>query len=201
MDTFYSSTSDERHSQPLGADLDYFVTHPNSVDAGLLREHVVALRLYTTAAYPSINNPLRAGEKHPFPMTVAYLTDGIKRLRAVAGDRADAHTERDFWRGMKNTDLPDAFKEEGGTEYAPMSTSSDIEIALLYSAKSEKRLLTKVKTASFMECGAAIQYLSAFPDEVEYLYPPLTYLQPTGLEESLTVNGIQYTVIEVTPKL
>ena len=28
--------------------------------------------------------------------------------------------------------------------------------------------------------GADVQWLSAFPGEAEILYPPLTYLQPTG---------------------
>jgi hypothetical protein len=34
-----------------GRSLDYFVNHPNSRKAQLLLENVVAIRLYTTAAY------------------------------------------------------------------------------------------------------------------------------------------------------
>ena len=35
-----------------------------------------------------------------------------------------------------------------------------------------------------MERGAPLQWLSAFPGESEFLYPPLTYLKPTGVEET-----------------
>ena len=51
---------------------------------------MLALRLYTTAAFVSINNPLRElvaasrVEPHPFPVTVAFISEGIKRLRAIA---------------------------------------------------------------------------------------------------------------------
>ena len=43
-----------------GQPLRYFVDHPTSREAQLLPEHVVALRLYTTAAFQSFNAPLRA---------------------------------------------------------------------------------------------------------------------------------------------
>ena len=51
---------------------------PMTSQAGLLMEHVLALRLYTTQAYQSLNGPLRAAlgtsaKPHPFPVTVAYL--------------------------------------------------------------------------------------------------------------------------------
>ena len=89
----------------------------------------------------------------------------IKRLRSVQGDRADANESCDFW-----LELPNDFKEKGGTELAPFSSSADIKVALRYSDKAEKRILLKVATRSFMERGADMQYLSAFPDEAEYLY-------------------------------
>ena len=44
---------------------------------------------------------------------------------------------------------------------------------------------------------ADISWLSAFPGEKEVLFPPLTYLKPTGRAE---VVG-QCTVVEVTPTL
>ena len=58
-----------------------------------------------------------------------------------------------------------------------MSTTKDFEVALNYSANSESRLLFKVSTNGFMEQGADVQYLSAFPAEAEFLYPPLTQLE------------------------
>lgn len=366
MDKFYDeSVQDARAGQTI----DYFVDHKRSRDAGLLKEHVVALRLYTTAAFSTINGPLREigddKEPHPFPVTVAYLQDGIKRLRAlqakasttltkvadqtkqltvtshlgflvgdlvavtfgsctesgtiesfdpvdpvmiletplrntypvdsqvakfekkhivifdtsdggvvelrrgvnsegmstvsmhedgifkaeelavdrglevaksvgilkenqdgycefrfgnerrrvsVQGAELDNLSKRiellkvssnavDFWRGMRNVDLTSEFRESGGTELAPMSTSSILDVALGYSNNAERRLLIKVATDSFMDRGADIQYLSAFPNEAEFLYPPMTFLQPTGKEEKVEVDGVTFTILEVSSKL
>jgi hypothetical protein len=51
--------------------------------------HVVALRLYTTHAFHSLNDPLRdrgrheRGVPHKFPATVFFIQEGVKKLRAV----------------------------------------------------------------------------------------------------------------------
>lgn len=86
-----------------------------------------------------------------------------------------------------------------------MSTSSDINIALACSDKAEVRLIFKVITSSFMQRGADLQFLSAFPGEQEFLYPPLTYLQPTGRQQQIDIvrseGAVTYTVIEVIPHL
>jgi len=44
-----------------------------------------------------------------------------------------------------------------------------------------------------------ISFLSAFPEEQEFLYPPLTYLNPEGKPQTLTVDDAVYTVITVSP--
>ena len=66
-----------------------FCVHRFSSIAKLEEAHVVALRLYSTAAFRSINTPLRelaSGERvepHHLPVTVAFLDEGVKKLRAV----------------------------------------------------------------------------------------------------------------------
>lgn len=55
-------------------------------------------------------------------------------------------------------------------------------------------------TDSFIDRGADLQFLSAFPQEVECLYPPLTLLLPTGREDTINVSGVEYSVIEVEPR-
>ena len=142
-----------------------------------------------------------ASKAHPFPVTVSFLADGIKRLRAVSAQRADAQEKMDFWRGMKNLEAGAGFMEQGGTEFAPMSTSSDFHVALRYSSGAETRLLFKILTNGFMERGASLQFLSAFPGEREFLYAPLTFLQPTGAKEIIEMNGCKITVLEVKPLL
>ena len=53
-----------------------------------------------------------------------------------------------------------------------------------------------------MERGADLTFLSAFPGEREFLYPPLTYLQPVGpaRPQKATLAGANFLVLEVEPK-
>ena len=95
---------------------------------------MIAIRLYSTAAFMSLNNPLRDRTRttaHPFAATVFFLADGIKKLRAVEADReaegrdADGGGEGggesiDLWRGMRNLQTAEDFLREGGSETALM---------------------------------------------------------------------------------
>ena len=42
-----------------------------------------------------------------------------------------------------------------------------------------------------MERGADIAFLSAFPGEREVLFPPLTYLKPTGRQTVLKFDAVE----------
>jgi hypothetical protein len=110
-----------------------------------------------------------------------------------------------LWRGLRNTNVTDAFTQVGGTELAFMSTTSDIRIAVQYSMSPDS-LLFKIVNDSFMSIGADINWLSTFPGEGEFLYPPLTYLKPTGRSASgISIKKgrevFNFTVVEVEPYL
>jgi len=80
-----------------------FVALPQSRVAELDAAHVLALRLYTTAAYKSINEPLRErrpGAHHPLPVLVNLIKDAIGRLRAVAASQSAHDGPLDLWRGL-----------------------------------------------------------------------------------------------------
>ena len=217
MDRFYTTATsdvidDALHDGRAEQGLDYFVNHQNAKDAGLLKEHVVAVRLYTTAAFRLINNPLRAaasalgkGEKvppHPAPTLVAYVADGVKRLRGLLGrDRETKDATVELWRGCSGMVLDDGFREHGGTDVSPCSTSDDVQVALNYSKEDDQRVIFKIITHGFMERGAPLQWLSAFPGESEFTYPPLTYLKPTGVEETFDVEGVHITALEVVASM
>ena len=64
---------------------------------------------------------------------------------------------------------------------------------------SSSSLLFKLSTKSFLQRGAELTFLSAFPAEAEVLLPPLTYLRPTGRKLELSVQELRFTVIEVEP--
>ena len=87
---------------------------------------------------------------------------------------------------------------QGGTELAPMSTTTDAAVAVAYAA-SARALVFKVRSTSFMDRGADISWCSAFPGEKEFLYPPLTYLKPTGRREVVKEGAAEFEVVEVAP--
>lgn len=105
-----------------------------------------------------------------------------------------------LWRGMKNLKIATEFMAElrGGTEVAPVSTTCDFRVAARYGV-SDNSLLFKIKVDNVLHCGADMQWLSAFPDEAEVCYPPLTYLQPTGRTQIIYEAGLHITVCEVVP--
>jgi hypothetical protein len=189
-----------------GMRLEDFVQHEDSVAGGLSEMHVAALRAYTTAAYAAINNPLRdldrrdRGEPHPLALTVTLLRDAVSRLRAVGARGADANKRLHLFRGMRSVALDERFASEGGSELAPMSTTSDVSIAIKYSA-STSGIVMRLATESAIERGADVSYLSAFPGEKEVLFPPLCYLQPTGRDWAIELGGSNFSVIEVRPRL
>ena len=101
---------------------------------------------------------------------------------------------------MRNANIPEEFTKLGGTELAPMSTTSDLRVAMAYSA-SKNALILRLNTSSFMERGADIGFLSAFPDEKEILYPPLTFLRPTGAKQTIVVGDANVPIMEVIPSM
>jgi hypothetical protein len=102
-----------------------------------------------------------------------------------------------LWRGMRGLVPTPHFLKNGGCELAPMSTTKSLEIAVRYATNADKEtlgvrvserlvpeqrrktaLLFKLKIDSFIDMGADLTFLSAFPHEQEYLFAPLTLIQP-----------------------
>jgi hypothetical protein len=199
-----------------GKKLHDFHNDPVSVLAGLWLYEVLILRLYTSTTYRLFNGPMRSlltmdGQKsqHPLRFTIYALTECIKKLRAVEAkdDEKGFNTPKVLWRGMANMKLNEIFKSVGGTEMAVMSTTSDKEVAVKY-AKSESALVFKYTTLGLTR-GVKIQFLSLYPKEVEFVYPPLTFLSFFGdteeetvtiVEEEKTVT-INVTIVPVMPQM
>jgi hypothetical protein len=81
-----------------------------------------------------------------------------------------------------------------------MSTTTNIETAVAYGI-SKQSLIFKILTRNNLQRGADLEWLSAFPTEAEILYPPLTYLQPTGRTQVIEVGKCRFTVVEVSPTI
>jgi len=182
-----------------------FVASSSARVAGLTEPEVAALRLYSTAAFQSMNGPLRdlerhkAGRAHPLTATVSFLQDAVKKLRSIDAVSGDVNTEVVLWRGLANRSVTDEFLRDGGTELAPMSTTSSLKVAVQYSA-SQASVLLRLRTSSFMSRGADISFVSAFQAESEYLFPPLTYLKVEA-EHEVTIGTLKYRVVDVQPML
>ena len=205
---FENSPHPRDHSRN-GERLGDFCRLPESQTSRLEMANVLALRLYTTAAYKVLNGPFRDTQHtqpHEFPVTIAFLREAIGKLRAVGAQedaaRERAHTKLDLWRGLRDTDVPESFLQRGGTELSPMSTTRSLEVALQYTGATDGKhcLLFKLHTESFMQRGASISFLSAFPAEEEVLYPPLTFLKPTTKQLTVPFKGKLFKVIEVVPQ-
>ena len=207
MKIFRNGKRDEGHE---GKSFHDFCNDPVAKQCRLDKEHICALRLYTTHAYRFINDPLRNGQKHPMPVTTHLIEQALKSLRQLtAGNESSLSTC--LWRGFKNLELQSGFLNGGGTELAPMSTSKLLKVAADYSCKGEvgeTALIMKLSIPKngFMNYGADLKWISAFPAEDEICYPPLTFLNPTfsgqiAKKEEFLLEGIHFTVIEVRPSI
>ena len=110
---------------------------------------------------------------------------------------ADFSQVKLLYRGMQNMEVDaEKIKRLGSTELAPMSTTDQKDVALAY-AKSQRPLVFVFKTMGLSR-GVCIQYLSLYPKEVEYLYPPLTFLTAEG-SGTYQEDGVPF--LEVTPQM
>ena len=107
---------------------------------------VFVLKYYTMWGFVGINMPLRDrqrrtdGAPHKLAVTVFTLTGAIKKLRAWAGRDAadsDAQIPMDLFRGIKSRQICEGFMAKGGTEFAPMSSTGELWVALKYSQGGE----------------------------------------------------------------
>ena len=199
----------DRGRNNLGADgggmrLDDFMKLKQAVETKLTRVHLLALRFYTSHSFTAINLALRDSDRetqHPLAAITMNVQGGIKQLRGLDAKGESATAEINLWRGFTDMQVSQGFKDKGGSEFAPMSTTTDPEVAVGYAVRkgmTNGSLLMKLKTSNNMQRGAELTWLSVFPGEAETLFPPLTFLQPTGKEQIMKHKGIKLTILEVT---
>ncbi len=139
-------------------------------------------------------------QPHRLAVLVFVLSNAIKKLRAYAANSREGQQPLVLFRGMSNKEIFDTFMVEGGTELAPMSSTVELWVALKYSqgpAGSISTLLW-IHTKNFMDRGVDLEWLSAFPHEKEFLYPPLCYLKPLRERPIVTkIGGVLFQIVEV----
>jgi len=185
-------------------DLQDFVDHDISLAAGLKAHHCASLRLYTSDSFILFNRPIRNGTKpHPIRVTMYVLDEALRKLRKVEAflDKEAYAKTLYLWRGMKDLHMDVAeFQKCGGTELAPMSTTKSRDVANLYARGTAGGLLFRFSTKAHSR-GVSIDYLSLYPKEKEYLYPPLTYVHYDEHSEGVVTeeNGIK--IVPVCPQM
>jgi hypothetical protein len=147
---------------------------------------------------------LTAKAPTPLPAIMMNIQVALKKLRALGADDASSKETVVLWRGMSYMQLPQKFSAEGGTELAPMSTTTDVSVAISYAVKKDTRsaLLFRFVTRNNLERGADVHWLSMFPEEAETLFPPMTLLQRTPTEpRDVEHNGVKVTIVELSTLL
>ncbi len=148
-----------------------------------------------------INEPLRnleEGVEHPLPVLVTLLEKALRKLRQIGSNDMALVSEMFLWRGMKNLKPSDEFKTRGGTELAPMSTTTGIKTAVEYSLSSESFDLHDRQQKRLAE-GRQSLVVVCLPTEEEICFSTLTYLQPTGRTQVVEINCMRFTIVEVVP--
>ena len=133
----------------LGVTLEQLAGMDQITKFGLEIQHVLVLRLYSTAAYKTLNKHLRSrissspeqgrtlqkqegrANKYPFPMTASLIKDAILKLRTSHMRTGSAVQAKDFYRGLTDVSLPEEFLQSGGCELAPCSSSVDLMVQSL----------------------------------------------------------------------
>ena len=145
-----------------------------------------------------INQPLRNKQRpHPLAITTYHLSTGLKKLRGLNFRHGAPFRPFYLWRGMKNLMVTEDFMITGGSELGVMSTTKDTHTAADY-GKSKDPLLFRIKVQTPMDMGADINWLSAFPEEFEVTYPPLSCIQPLFKQRFKTEGGMDGHVITAT---
>ena len=104
------------------------------------------------------------------------------RMRSAASrnsseDELERYASIDLWRGLYDVFPDETFIRRGGTQSAPMSTSRDPLVAIRYAldkSTTGQTTIFKLVPNTFFDRGIDLGFISAFPGEREYLYPPRT---------------------------
>ncbi|KAK3271455.1 hypothetical protein CYMTET_20194 [Cymbomonas tetramitiformis] len=155
--------------------------------ATLLREEVIALRLYTGPMFAKYNPLLRqvlSGAEftgNRYVNTIIAINSGILKLSKI-------QKAVKVFRGLSGGLLPEEFWHpnahgvKGGVEMAFMSTTTSEEVALQYADSSDERKAAFVFEVQMgmVDRGADISPFSQYPHEKEIVFAPLTGMEVVG---------------------
>jgi hypothetical protein len=143
-----------------GKSIDDYLKMSQSKKTKMNKPEAACLRFYSSPSFPAVTIPLRDPDrktKHPLAaITYCIFTAIRKQLALGAEDQAAAVEERIFWRGFSDLQISEDFKKHGGTEFAPMSTSTDPAVAVGYAVRKSQTdgaLLMRIVTRNNLQRG------------------------------------------------
>ena len=78
----------------------------------------------------------------------------------------------------------------------------NLMIDLKYSAYGGAHsVLLRIRSKNFMDRGSGMSWISVFPHEKEFLFPPITYLRPFNKEAHMFLIGGVFTIVSVVAKI
>ncbi len=142
------------------------------------KPEAASLRFYSSPSFPAVTIPLRdpaRSTKHPLAAITYCIFTGIKKqLTLGTEDEEAAVEEKNFWRGFSDLEISESFQKLGGTEYAPMSTSTDPAVAVGYAVRKSQTdgaLLMRIVTKNNLERGIVVFFCSPCPPVLVCTFP------------------------------
>ncbi len=152
-----------RDKDRAGKSIDDYLKMPQSRKTKMNKPEAVSLRFYSSPSFPAVTTPLRdpgRKTKHPLAaLTYCIFTAIRKQLTLGAEDQEAAVLEKILWRGFSDLQISESFQKLGGTEYAPMSTSTDVSVAVGYAVRKSQTdgaLLMRIVTKNNLQRGIVV---------------------------------------------
>jgi hypothetical protein len=167
-----------RDKDRAGKSIDDYLKMPQSKKTKMNKPEATSLRFYSSPSFPAVTIPLRDPDrktKHPLAaITYCIFTAIRKQLTLGAEDQEAAVQEKILYRGFSDLQISESFHKLGGTEYAPMSTSTDPSVAVGYAVRKSQTdgaLLMRIVTKNNLQRGI-VALSSVFP----HIIPPCLYI-------------------------
>ncbi len=141
------------------------------------KPEAASLRFYSSPSFPAVTIPLRdpaRTTKHPLAAITYCIFTGIKKQLTLGAKDKKAVAELILYRGFSDLQISANFQESGGSEYAPMSTSTDPAVAVGYAVRKSQTdgaLLMRIVTKNNLERGILVFFYSPCPPVLVCTFP------------------------------
>ena len=163
-----------------GKSIDDYMKMPQSTGTKpemMKKSEAASLRFYSSPSFPAVTIPLRdpaRTTKHPLAAITYCIFTGIKKQLTLGAKDKKAVAELILYRGFSDLQISANFQESGGSEYAPMSTSTDPAVAVGYAVRKSQTdgaLLMRIVTKNNLERGILIFFCSPCPPVLVCTFP------------------------------